>query len=98
MSISSVRLGALGGLLGLYACLLFWPVDAARAQSSPATMAPALPAPVAELEGISPGVDKICDWRVKIPIVGRVQSMNVSAAGAVLMYEWARRSQVPGKP
>ncbi len=52
----------------------------------------------AELEGISPGVEKICDWRVKIPIVGRVQSMNVSAAGAVLMYEWARRAQVPGKP
>lgn len=51
-----------------------------------------------ELEGISPGVDKLCDWRVKIPILGRIESLNVSAAGAVLMYEWARRAQVPGKP
>ncbi len=52
----------------------------------------------AELEGISLGVEKICDWRVRIPIAGQVQSLNVSAAGAVLMYEWARRAaQTPVK-
>ncbi len=49
----------------------------------------------AELEGISAGIDKLLDWRVRIPILGRIESLNVSAAGAVLMYEWARRAQVP---
>jgi 23S rRNA (guanosine2251-2'-O)-methyltransferase len=52
----------------------------------------------AELEGISPAVEKLCDWKVRIPILGKIESLNVSAAGAVLMYEWARRAQVPVKP
>lgn len=44
----------------------------------------------AELEGLSPSIDKLCDWRVLIPLLGRVQSLNVSAAGAILIYELAR--------
>lgn len=52
----------------------------------------------AELEGISAGIEKLCDWRVRIPLAGRVQSLNVSAAGAILLYEWARRRNLPATP
>lgn len=45
----------------------------------------------AELEGMAPALEKVCDWHVKIPLTGQVQSLNVSAAGAILMYELLRR-------
>lgn len=45
----------------------------------------------AELEGLSAGVDKICDWKAEIPLAGKIQSLNVSAAGAILMYQLLRR-------
>lgn len=38
-----------------------------------------------ELEGISNLVEKNCDFLVKIPLTGKVQSLNVSATGAILM-------------
>ncbi len=41
-----------------------------------------------ELEGISPGIEKLCDWQVEIPLRGSVQSLNVSVAGALLMYHF----------
>jgi 23S rRNA (guanosine2251-2'-O)-methyltransferase len=45
----------------------------------------------AELEGLSPQIEKLCDWQLEIPLKGKVQSLNVSAAGAILMYELTRR-------
>jgi len=34
-----------------------------------------------------------CDVLIKIPMVGKINSLNASAAGAVLMYEiFSRRS------
>jgi 23S rRNA (guanosine2251-2'-O)-methyltransferase len=44
-----------------------------------------------ELEGISANIAKNCDWITEIPLVGKVQSLNVSVAGGILIYEWARR-------
>jgi 23S rRNA (guanosine2251-2'-O)-methyltransferase len=44
----------------------------------------------AELEGISPVIEKNCDWKIEIPMAGQIQSLNVGAAGAVLMYELTR--------
>ena len=44
-----------------------------------------------ELEGISRGLEAQTDWLVEIPIQGKVQSLNVSAAGAILMHEIRRR-------
>ena len=38
-----------------------------------------------ELEGISSLVERHCDFLVKIPLSGKVQSLNVSATGAILM-------------
>jgi 23S rRNA (guanosine2251-2'-O)-methyltransferase len=39
-----------------------------------------------ELEGISPLIAKTCDFLVQIPLIGKVQSLNVSATGAILMH------------
>lgn len=41
----------------------------------------------AEFEGQSPSVTKLCDWQINIPITGKVQSLNVSVAGGILMYQ-----------
>lgn len=46
-----------------------------------------------ELEGVSPSLQKLFDWRVEIPLSGKVQSLNVSVAGAVLMYEIQHRAR-----
>lgn len=45
-----------------------------------------------ELEGLSGNVQENCDWTVKIPMTGKIDSLNVSAAGAVLMYFFSSRA------
>ena len=44
-----------------------------------------------ELQGLSPAIAKTCDWLVEITLRGKIQSLNVSNAGAILMYELTRR-------
>ena len=45
----------------------------------------------AEGKGLRPLVRKACDAAVSIPLAGRVESLNVSVAAAVLLYEARRR-------
>jgi 23S rRNA (guanosine2251-2'-O)-methyltransferase len=45
----------------------------------------------AEGKGLRPLVRKTCDIAVSIPLLGRVESLNVSVAAAVLLYEARRR-------
>jgi 23S rRNA (guanosine2251-2'-O)-methyltransferase len=45
----------------------------------------------AEETGISPELLKLSDLRAKLPIMGQVQSLNVSVAAAVFMYEALRQ-------
>ena len=45
----------------------------------------------AEETGISPELLKLADARAKLPILGQVQSLNVSVAAAVFMYEVLRQ-------
>ncbi|HVB13759.1 MAG TPA: 23S rRNA (guanosine(2251)-2'-O)-methyltransferase RlmB [Candidatus Dormibacteraeota bacterium] len=45
----------------------------------------------AEGEGLRPLTRRHCDELVSIPMGGRVQSLNVSVAGALLLYEMARQ-------
>lgn len=45
----------------------------------------------AEETGISPEILKMADARAKLPILGQVQSLNVSVAAAVFMYEVLRQ-------
>lgn len=44
-----------------------------------------------EDRGMSKGIRDRCDALVKIPQMGRLASLNVSVAGAIAMYEIARR-------
>ena len=44
-----------------------------------------------EGEGLRPGVLKECDDRIRIPMQGRIQSLNVSAAAAVTLFEVVRQ-------
>jgi 23S rRNA (guanosine2251-2'-O)-methyltransferase len=47
----------------------------------------------AEGKGIRPGVLEQVDHRVRIPMRGAVDSLNVSTAGAVILYELLRRAE-----
>jgi 23S rRNA (guanosine2251-2'-O)-methyltransferase len=50
----------------------------------------------AEGRGLRPLVRKTCDAAVSIPLAGRVESLNVSVAAAVLLYEAARQRRGDG--
>jgi 23S rRNA (guanosine2251-2'-O)-methyltransferase len=50
-----------------------------------------------EGSGIRKLVKEKCDFVVKIPLFGKVQSLNASVAGALVMYEAVKRRQDPGK-
>lgn len=45
----------------------------------------------AEGKGLRPLVARACDHRVRIPMFGRVASLNVSVATGILLYEVARQ-------
>lgn len=49
-----------------------------------------------EGEGISRLVSEKCDFHVKIPMLGEINSLNASVAAAVLMYEVVRRRTTVG--
>lgn len=44
-----------------------------------------------EDRGISKEVIKMCDYQVSIPLMGKIESLNVSAAAAVLLFECVRQ-------
>ncbi|MBQ0079984.1 MAG: 23S rRNA (guanosine(2251)-2'-O)-methyltransferase RlmB [Alistipes sp.] len=44
-----------------------------------------------EDEGISKDVLKLCDEQLAIPMIGAVESLNVSAAAAIMIYEVVRQ-------
>ncbi len=48
----------------------------------------------AEGKGIRPLVRRMCDAAVSIPLAGQVESLNVSVAAALLLYEAARQRSV----
>ena len=51
----------------------------------------------AEGKGLRPLVRRTCDAAVSIPLAGRVESLNVSVAAAVLLYEARRQRAVAEK-
>lgn len=38
-------------------------------------------------------VEERCDFKIRIPMKGRITSLNASAAAAVLLYEAVRQRQ-----
>jgi len=45
-----------------------------------------------EGEGLSSLTEKLCDFKVRIPMHGAVDSLNVASATAVLLFEMIRPS------
>ena len=45
----------------------------------------------AEGKGVRPLVRRACDGAVSIPLAGQVESLNVSVAAALLLYEAVRQ-------
>lgn len=43
-----------------------------------------------ESHGLSPDITKLADYRVAIPLVGSVQSVNVATAAAICLYQSAK--------
>ncbi|MCK8059556.1 MULTISPECIES: 23S rRNA (guanosine(2251)-2'-O)-methyltransferase RlmB [unclassified Fusibacter] len=50
-----------------------------------------------EGEGMSKHIKRLCDFVVSIPMVGKVNSLNVSVATSLLLYEWRRQQDVQNK-
>lgn len=46
-----------------------------------------------EGKGLHQNVQKHCDVLVRIPMAGRVSSLNVSVAAGVVLFEWRRRAR-----
>jgi 23S rRNA (guanosine2251-2'-O)-methyltransferase len=44
-----------------------------------------------EHKGISPSILKISDYKAKLPLLGSIESLNVSVAGGIAMYEVVRQ-------
>lgn len=44
-----------------------------------------------ENDGVSPELLKMCDARAKIPLIGKIASLNVSVATGVILYEAIRQ-------
>lgn len=51
----------------------------------------------AEDTGVSPDILRLCDDMVKIPVKGKISSLNVSVAAGVLMYETLRQRENSSK-
>ncbi len=48
-----------------------------------------------EDNGIRPLTQNTCDYVVSIPMEGRISSLNVSVAGAIVLYERLRQIRTP---
>lgn len=51
----------------------------------------------AEDKGISPGIIRIADRLIRIPMFGTIRSLNVSVAASLLMYEVVRQREYKSK-
>lgn len=52
----------------------------------------------AEGRGLRRGVDQVLDHRIRVPMAGRVASLNVAAAAAVVLFEIRRRADLATQP
>jgi len=47
-----------------------------------------------EANGVSEEIIKICDYKVKVPMPGGAESLNVAIAGSIMIYEAVRQKEV----
>jgi 23S rRNA (guanosine2251-2'-O)-methyltransferase len=45
-----------------------------------------------EGRGLHQQVARHCDFLVRIPLAGKISSLNVSVAAGIVLFEWKRRS------
>jgi 23S rRNA (guanosine2251-2'-O)-methyltransferase len=45
-----------------------------------------------EGDGLSHQIRDLCDWLAQIPMRGKVESLNVSTSGAILLYHFTKRN------
>jgi tRNA (guanosine-2'-O-)-methyltransferase len=50
-----------------------------------------------ESEGLSPAAARLADFRVKIPMLGMVQSLNLSVSVGIILYEALRQRRASGR-
>ena len=50
-----------------------------------------------EGKGISPKVKKNCDFLVKIPMMGKVTSLNASVSTGIILYEVVKQKKSGGR-
>jgi len=50
-----------------------------------------------EGKGISKAVAKHCDYTIHLPILGKVQSLNVSVTAGIVLYEILRKRNTLGE-
>jgi 23S rRNA (guanosine2251-2'-O)-methyltransferase len=50
-----------------------------------------------EGRGLHELVRRHCDFLVRIPLAGKISSLNVSVAAGVVLFEWARRARAEAK-
>lgn len=91
-TIPIVQVTNLGDALRKLKEVEFWVIGSALSQDAkPLSDTPSFDKKVLvlgrELEGMHDAIQKTCDWLVQIPLLGKVQSLNVSSAGSILMYE-----------
>lgn len=92
------RVKEAGDILPELARLGYRPVGADASQGHTAWAGSALRGPVAlvlgnEARGLSPHLRPYLADYVSLPLLGHAESLNVSIAGGVLMYEWLRLNQ-----
>lgn len=51
-----------------------------------------------ERAGLSNAITRLCDEQILLPMTGKADSLNVSVAAGVMMYEMLRRSMSPHRP
>jgi tRNA G18 (ribose-2'-O)-methylase SpoU len=49
-----------------------------------------------EARGLRPRVAQVCDARIAIPLAGGIESLNLSVAAAVVLYEALRQERRAG--
>ena len=65
--------------------------EAIRSSAGALTTIPTVIVMGAEDTGISKEVLKLCDEQLAIPLIGHIESLNVSAAAAVMLFEVVRQ-------
>jgi 23S rRNA (guanosine2251-2'-O)-methyltransferase len=51
-----------------------------------------------EGKGLGPAVRRRCDLLIRIPMHGKIESLNASVAGSILLYEAAAQRRLPENP